>query len=760
MDYSVKLDLDRDAAGDFEEDITPYVLANSKIVIERGRRDGLHEQQPSTLELVLNNADGRFSPDKGTYSGLDHFIRVQVKENDNGSYRFTGWITGFELDPGGDQMTATIRATDMLGMGQSILVSMSTIRDRTADLSLNRVLDLMEAGEVIGNHGCEDDTTGYASILSATLSRETSDANTLEGEGALKTITPNSADKEGWEHDLEGYDGWDGGAFMFGLFIKGTLNDTITIYAYSTEVGYSVLEARHEDVTCTGNWQYVMTPLVWTAGHTGCSVRVVTDGQQGITFYCDDLHLAPYANRIDRSLETGQTTLQRVSFGDEPADVALKRIVDSEPGLMWFDGEGQFVFKNKDRLTGNAAANFGYESIGAQTPGYSADTKATCKFTLSTFSYVETVIAYCYANAGSVNMRAIIYSDDSGPDELLMVSDELSVDTTTQWNTFTFLSQRLEAGDYWIGLISDGAWKIKMDTGDANQTAWYNDTYSDGPADPFGSVSSQAYELSIYATYRYANPELIWDDSGSNKKYQNLQVTSDAESRVRFVRITSQGFVAASGEFVTVWEYLGVPFTLSAVSAAGDWWRTIYMDWGFDIATDAAVTVSPAAPGDYDLVLSAYGTHGSIWIRNRDHSSDWVVTRLYIEGTILEDAAEDSLYEYEADADVWVHRSIETEMWFLGEGFDEVAIRQEAKRLGDKYVNRVLRGSVGVRPDTSGYLTDILALELADCVSLQNDILAHSLNIDKNCWVEGVKEIIQVGALIGGVEFVFSVEEA
>lgn len=753
--YVVQADLDRDAGGVFESDWTSKCMEAN---IHRGRSLALDEQGPSTLELVLNNADGRFSKERGTLSGLDYDTRVQVRETTNGSYRFTGYIIDFDCDPHSEQQTAVITCVDLLGISEAINVSMGNVLDRTTDLVLNRVLDLMEAGEIISNPGAETDTTNWAAMGSATVTRETTTADIFEGDASVKADTDGAATGEGVAYNLKAEELTDAtAAWMYGVFVKGPNGATLKLSVWGDVTGEFI--GSIQNITCDGAWHYYRGgTLTYDPTDSQIEFRVQTrSSAQDINFYVDSLHFVPYANRIDRSLDTGLTTLNRVAFGEERADVALRKVVDSEPGLMWVDGQGQFVFKNRNSQFGNATANFGFESIGGSTRTIAADTKRASKFTLSQVGYVESVTAYCYAGAGTVNVKAVIYSDDSGPDVLKWVSDEVSIDTTPAWETFTLTYPLyLPAGDYWIGLIAENNAVMKFDTV-SNLGEWNADTYSDAPASPFGASTTVNEKYSIYASYRYANPELNWADDGANKQYQSLKVHQSADERIRFVRIRSGGPFSAGTEIVRFWEYEPLPITvLARVPPSTNYTRIVFFEAPRGMRS-LTLTCSGTDADHKAFIAVAGGGVMEIVLRNYT-LTNWSITELHITGILDIEPTEESIYEHEeTSASPYVYRALEIEMPFLGAAEDEPVIRGEAARLG-KYVSGTLLADVGVIPQTDASLTEILALELRDCVTLQSDTQAQNLGFDRECWVEGISEKITWGKGLGSVEFVFSVE--
>ena len=125
--------------------------------------------------------------------------------------------------------------------------------------------------------------------------------------------------------------------------------------------------------------------------------------------------------------------------------------------------------------------------------------KLTTKCTLGSDSAIDGLCFLTTENDAVANVRGIVYADDAGnPGELLGVTDEL-VGVVYGENYLFFSSPlNLTAGSYWIGFITDKAFYFKC-TFATNSLAYNNDTYSDGPSDPFGSPSKTWYGPYVYA---------------------------------------------------------------------------------------------------------------------------------------------------------------------------------------------------------------------------------------------------------------------
>lgn len=137
-----------------------------------------------------------------------------------------------------------------------------------------------------------------------------------------------------------------------------------------------------------------------------------------------------------------------------------------------------------------------------------ADGKTSILATLTENGTVSKITANV-AGSASLVAKAVIYSENPAdtPDALLATSQEVSVTSGVfSWVDFTFTTPvALTSGDYFLGIIgnSNGGSTVQIHCQDvdAGINRFNLDTYSDGPANPFGTPSTSVNEKSIYATY-------------------------------------------------------------------------------------------------------------------------------------------------------------------------------------------------------------------------------------------------------------------
>lgn len=153
-------------------------------------------------------------------------------------------------------------------------------------------------------------------------------------------------------------------------------------------------------------------------------------------------------------------------------------------------------------------ATIGKTTNGSMVQAYSSDRKLVSQFTDSGGGVVKSGVARMYlASAVSTPVKMIVYSDTSdNPDVLLAVSDEVLISNTSgQAIVFPFSGTNqisLTSGTkYWIGVIYDyqsATVNVSRDN-TASKVQSNNDTYSDGPLDPWtGAVANTAGPIDVY----------------------------------------------------------------------------------------------------------------------------------------------------------------------------------------------------------------------------------------------------------------------
>lgn len=272
-----------------------------------------------------------------------------------------------------------------------------------------------------------------------------------------------------------------------------------------------------------GDWHYYRVGYYWTAS-TSLSIgwwEAWRDGKQ------NDLTLEGHT-RV-----SGRTALRTTGSASAPKNVATMRWGGyREPSLVGRTDFNLWGYANGDTdpgdFTGYAGAGGGgtgegggggttrpdlvlptelafpaAERVGTAPAtaaawfGASVDSSRGSTFTLQACEADEAWIPLrgSLAGSGSQSFKVAIYSvsniNDPLTDVLVVTSNEISVPTTSEalYYVFSWTRRAFTAGTYRMCLISSTNAVVEYLRNPTGQLAWRRDTYSDGPANPFGSQS-------------------------------------------------------------------------------------------------------------------------------------------------------------------------------------------------------------------------------------------------------------------------------
>ncbi|HEV7586329.1 MAG TPA: hypothetical protein VGO14_11180 [Solirubrobacteraceae bacterium] len=158
------------------------------------------------------------------------------------------------------------------------------------------------------------------------------------------------------------------------------------------------------------------------------------------------------------------------------------------------------------------AATFGKTTVGASPDTFASGRKRVNRYALAAAGSVTKLSIYLAptSTAGQQLLKGLIYADSAGaPAALLGVSEQLAFTSTSAagWYDLVFGSPvSLGAGNYWIGVITGNVGKVagfRYDHVTASRD--YNaNVYTSGPTNPFGAVTVDTEQTSLYATYTAA----------------------------------------------------------------------------------------------------------------------------------------------------------------------------------------------------------------------------------------------------------------
>ena len=154
-------------------------------------------------------------------------------------------------------------------------------------------------------------------------------------------------------------------------------------------------------------------------------------------------------------------------------------------------------------------STFGKTSVGASSDTFASERKRVNRYALSTPGSVTKLSVYLAptATSGQEALKGIIYADSAGaPGALLGVTEQLTFKSTNTagWYGLALSSPlKLAAGNYWIGVMtgptaSVAGFRFDRVSGSRDYNA---NTFASGPTNPFGAVTTDSEQTSLYATY-------------------------------------------------------------------------------------------------------------------------------------------------------------------------------------------------------------------------------------------------------------------
>lgn len=188
----------------------------------------------------------------------------------------------------------------------------------------------------------------------------------------------------------------------------------------------------------------------------------------------------------------------------------------TSPPIMWTrEGERGFVFDLgfKTYVTPKTAT-CGKTTVGSASDALLSNIKRVNKCVLPANAEVSELNVYLgpTATKGQQLIKGIIYADSEGkPGARVGVTEQLTFKSTNSagWYQLIFSPPvKIEAGTYWIGIISGATNKVAGERYDsvANAEDYNSNSYTAGPSNPFGSFKTTNEEMSLYATYTAVQP--------------------------------------------------------------------------------------------------------------------------------------------------------------------------------------------------------------------------------------------------------------
>jgi thermitase len=271
-------------------------------------------------------------------------------------------------------------------------------------------------------------------------------------------------------------------------------SEQISIYATYTSVSTPAAPVNTSPPTISGSAIQGQTlsaqPGSWSNGPTGFAYQWRHCDGSGAN--CSDIVGATTASYTLVAADVGATIRVAVTAsntgGSSTASSAPTGVVQSASG---------------------SGGTFGLTTVGANSDNMVANRKRVDHFQLSVSGSVSKLTTYLAPRgvSGQQVLKGVIYADQGGvPAALLGASNQLTFHSTDAagWYDLVFPSAvALQPGSYWIGVISGGSNNIAGFRWNsvAGARALNQDSYSDGPSNPFGGASIDNEQMSVYATY-------------------------------------------------------------------------------------------------------------------------------------------------------------------------------------------------------------------------------------------------------------------
>ena len=230
-------------------------------------------------------------------------------------------------------------------------------------------------------------------------------------------------------------------------------------------------------------------------------------------------------------------------------------------------------------FSGTATSSFGKTSVGASSDAFVAERKRVNRYALPASASVTKLNAYLAptGTAGQQVLKGVVYADSGGaPGALLGVSEQVTFASTNAagWYQFAFSSPlKLAAGNYWIGVMTGPTAHVagfRYDTV-AGSRDWNANTYASGPSNPFGAVTTDGEQASVYASYEPSTSPPVntsaptitgkaqqgqtltehhgsWTNEPVTYSYQWLQCETLGSSCLPIAGATSQTYVAVAAD--------------------------------------------------------------------------------------------------------------------------------------------------------------------------------------------------------------------
>ena len=762
LGFAYTLELDPAKDGSWSEDILPYLY---KAKTRRGRNNALAPMRPGEMEIVLNNSDGRFSPDKGVISGLDNFIPVRL----------------------------------------------------IASLTFASALNSDD------NPSAETDAVG-ATGLSATVVRDT--AESWVGGAAFKCTTQNVTGSgiEKKQRSGSRFAVTAGNPYRWAPRVKGTSGKALKIQILWYDSGSVNFQTDEGSFSLGSGWVQVVLAITAPTGAVTAVLRIVTDGAQGVFdfwldasfFYVSAPFAIPYIDgdqdvcswdgtphesTSQRSISAPALLFQGFVLDfdlrqDKLNQVAVLSCIDRMglwPGIeisvgnLMKKGSNLVLHRLLDRIEGELITNWGIEKTftSGNTDGYSGVNGATLIAlqagvpggeqttmegdhslratpdggqALSGWRYLATsdinaigeyrLATYARSNSGTVAVRFRFLRDT-------VVVATKTVTLTTSWQrieldgdltvlgTNRYIEMVTDVADATLFISDDLHVVLKseaidrdMDAGTATfelvnayhepASSVIGDVLESEPGFMFAKAGAVASGNEIAFRDRNSRPSTaipraVLGDGDGLLQFGKLDYVLEGADRIRRVVVTSRGTPKSAASKIGAWALAPKRDTTT-----GEKWRARYRQ-----SMRLAVLIEKGS-----LVIDKknqnFGAGHDIEVTT-GASGSW----FFIEGVPYEYPTEESSVVREEATDLPIKNELLVAMPLQGTASSGMVT--EAERLRNKYQDRVIRLALELNQRSDEIQGLQIGVEINDLLIVRAKFEDHSPGIDEKFWVEGIE---------------------
>lgn len=773
-DFSKVLELDVDKDGSWSQDESLQFISAT---IRRGRETALQPMAPGVMTVVMQNSDGRFSPDKGIISGLDTFIPIRLYstwtevaitnlvENPSVEIDTVGWadigaaaggrITS-EAWVGAASFVSVVTdaATDGVGLnkrsGSRIDVTAALVYTWSVRVKANAVKNLLVRIRWFNSGGSVISTS--STVLATSLDwQQTSIAATAPA-GAVTAIP-----------DIVTLTAQ--GVFTF-------FADAAFFYQAGSPTAELLPYVDGDQPGCT-----------WSGtAHESTSSRPANPSFlqfQGFIFDIDlqEDHLDRTATLIcmDRLALLAQTKISIGNILSQKSALSLHRCFDRVEGELITNWGVEWTELTGNPTTGyslvgagvtlgvNRIINSGIDPLifegdwsleirpnGAVNDGIRYD--ATTDIA-ATGDY--RIVWYAKAKTSDVSVKFRFLRD-------AVVEETQTFTLTSTWQRFVIdVSFSTLGTNRYIEMVNAGATSLDFLVDDLHAVKKMNAINRDfdlGEAtilnfnayeEPAGSVISDLIEsepgilfvkaktlaLGDELAYRGENSRdlvatqiprvVLGDGDGLLFFAEGLKLTHRAIDRIRRVEITSRGKLVLGSASTTLWG-----MSPRRTTTTGEEFQARYE------ATGRGVIVATKGGGAVADENVNYGAGADVEVTTG--AADMVI---FYEGFPYNRSTERSSVIKLADIGLPMAGELTVRMPLQGTNTTEMT--NEAQRLIDKYKNRVIRCRLPLDQADDVMHSWLLDLDLDDEIIVRAEEQAHSPGFDKRFFVEGIEHMIE-----------------